>query len=92
MDPFAAVSLLKLFFEIVDKGPGAIVPELISMAIPGSDILTAAELLGVDLTVNPTIRKDPSLQRYLNISLDRSVKKGGLDRSINQSINKELDR
>lgn len=88
MDPFAAVSLLKLFFEIVDKGPGAIVPELLSMAIPGSDILTAAELLGVDLTSNPTIRKDPSLQRYLNISLDRTVIKGGLDRSIN----KELDR
>lgn len=87
MDPLTAASLLKLFFEIVDKGPGAIVPELISMAIPGSDILTAAELMGIDLSSNSTIRKDPSLQRYLNISLDRSVKKGGLDRSIN----KELD-
>jgi hypothetical protein len=45
MDPLTAASLLKLFFEIVENGPGAIVPELISMAIPGSDILTLVQQL-----------------------------------------------
>ena len=84
MDGLMAASLLKLFFEICDKGPGAIVPELISMAIPGSDILMAAEIMGVDLTSNSTVRQDPSLQRYLNIEIDRT-----LDRSMDQT---QLDR
>jgi hypothetical protein len=70
MDGLMAASLLKLFLEVCDKGPGAIVPELISMSIPGGDILLAAELMGVDLTTNSAVRRDPTLQRYLNLDLE----------------------
>jgi hypothetical protein len=86
MDGLMAASLLKMFFEVCEKGPGAIVPELIGMAIPGSDILMAAEIMGIDLSTKSVVRRDPTLQRYLNISLDRSISRNGLDRSITRRL------
>jgi hypothetical protein len=89
MDGLMAASLLKMFLSVCEKGPGAIVPELISLSIPGSDILLAAEIMGVDLSSNSAVRRDPSLQRYLNINLDRSIDRGGLDRTVTRRLDNE---
>ena len=86
MDGLMAASLLKMFFEVCENGPGAIVPELIGMAIPGSDILMAAEIMGIDLSTKAVVRRDPTLQRYLDMSLDRSICRNGLDRSITRRL------
>jgi hypothetical protein len=89
MDGLLAVSLIKMFLEVCEKGPGAIVPELVSMSIPGSDILLAAEIMGVDLTMNSAVRRDPTLQRYLSLELDQSLDRGGLDRTITRRLDNE---
>jgi hypothetical protein len=89
MEPLMAAGLLKMFFSICEKGPGAIVPELIGLAIPGSDIVTAAEILGVDLGGHAAVRRDPALQRYLCLDVDRALDSSSLNRSITTELDNE---
>lgn len=99
METLVAASLLNMFFKIIDNGPGAIVPELISLSIPGSEILLAAEVLGIDLIsdvrTSSALKKDQSLQRYLNLdltnSLNSSLNSRIDDSPLNRNINRDID-
>lgn len=74
MDGFAAAAVLNAFFKVLEGRAGSAVVELVTLNLPGSEILLAAEVVGVDIFSDSrsatAIRKDPSLQRYLNKEIE----------------------